>query len=58
MSTQTNNTLEIPERKKRSFVAEDFDPSTWEAIEPYYKNLLGRKHQFVTRIAKLVEGLE
>lgn len=42
MSTETNQILEIPERKKRSFVAENFDPSTWEAIEPYYKNLLNR----------------
>lgn len=42
MTSETYQGIEIPERKKRSFVAEDFDPSTWEAIEPYYKNLLGR----------------
>ena len=42
MSTQINQALEIPTRKKRTFVAENFDPSSWEAIEPYYKNLLER----------------
>lgn len=39
---QVNDVVEIPQRKKREFVAEDFNPSTWEAIEPYYKNLLER----------------
>lgn len=38
-----NDVLEIPERKKRIFVAENFEPSTWEAIEPYFKNLLERE---------------
>lgn len=43
MISETNDVLEIPERKKRIFVAEDFNPATWEAIEPYYNNLLGRE---------------
>lgn len=38
-----NEVIEMPERKKRAFVAEDFNPSTWEAIEPYYVNLLSRE---------------
>lgn len=42
MTSETYHGIEIPERKKRTFVAENFDPSTWEAIEPYYKNLLDR----------------
>jgi len=42
MTSETYQGIEIPERKKRTFVAENFDPSTWEAIEPYYKNLLDR----------------
>ncbi|MCG8310007.1 MAG: M3 family oligoendopeptidase [Cytophagales bacterium] len=28
------------ERKKRTFIAEDFVPTTWENIEPYYTQLL------------------
>ena len=42
MAAEMKETLELPERKKRNFVAEDFNPATWEAIEPYYKNLLER----------------
>lgn len=38
-----NETIEIPERKKREFVAEDFIPSTWEVIEPYFNNLQERE---------------
>ncbi|HRG87683.1 MAG TPA: M3 family oligoendopeptidase, partial [Chitinophagales bacterium] len=43
MALNTNLEVEIPQRKKRVFVAEDFDPSTWENIEPYYTNLLERE---------------
>lgn len=42
MVTETFD-VEIPERKKRIFVAEDFDPAKWENIEPYYNNLLERE---------------
>ncbi len=42
MTNETQQGIEIPKRKKRNFVAENFDPSTWDAIEPYYKNLLER----------------
>ena len=37
-----NDTVLIPQRKKRNFLSEDFAPSNWQAIEPYYKELLGR----------------
>src|ERR1043165_3012919 len=40
-----NHELEIPARRKRTFVAEDFDASKWEAIEPYFENLLQRNIQ-------------
>lgn len=36
-------TVSIPQRKKRTFVSEDFDSSKWEQIEPYCSNLLGRE---------------
>jgi oligoendopeptidase F len=42
MSVSNPQTVSVPQRKKRAFVAENFDPSTWENIEPYYKNLLDR----------------
>jgi len=34
-----NNNIST-ERKKRTFVSEDFVPSKWKSIEPYYKQLL------------------
>lgn len=30
----------IPQRGKRSFLSEDFNPATWAGIEPYFKQLL------------------
>ncbi len=39
---ESNATLLTPERKKRTFIAENFEPTTWQAIEPYVKNLLER----------------
>ncbi|HLP52741.1 MAG TPA: M3 family oligoendopeptidase [Chitinophagales bacterium] len=42
MTTETFQGIEIPERKRRIFVTEDFAPTQWESIEPYYKNLLER----------------
>lgn len=42
MLRETNEILPTPERKKRNFIAENFEPSTWAAIEPYFKNLLER----------------
>lgn len=35
--------VEIPKRKQRFFLTEDFEPSTWEAIEFYYLNLQSRE---------------
>ena len=37
------HTLTIPERKKRTYIAEDFDGSTLQNIEPYYNELLARE---------------
>jgi oligoendopeptidase F len=30
----------LPQRGKRSFLPEDFNPSTWAGVEPYFKKLL------------------
>src|ERR1039458_2095405 len=38
-----NQTIAIPERRKRNLVPEDFVPSSWEACEPYFEKLLERK---------------
>jgi oligoendopeptidase F len=43
MSVQNDETLSLPQRKKRIFIAENFEPNNWNAVEPYYKNLLERK---------------
>jgi oligoendopeptidase F len=43
MSVQNDETLSLPQRKKRIFIAENFEPNTWNAVEPYYKDLLERK---------------
>ena len=44
MLAETNQvTADIPGRKKRSYVTEDFVPSAWELIEPYFKELLARE---------------
>ena len=43
MSAAMNDTVLIPQRKKRNFLSEEFIPSSWQAIEPYYKELLGRQ---------------
>ncbi|WP_224995150.1 M3 family oligoendopeptidase [Cesiribacter sp. SM1] len=38
-----NNTqLELPKRKKRSFLPEDFKITDWETIKPFYESLLQR----------------
>ena len=37
-----NDTVTVPQRKKRNYLTEDFVPSTWQGIEPYYKDLLDR----------------
>ncbi len=52
MTLQKNQAIEIPVRKKRNFVAEDFDPSIWETIEPYYKNLLERNISSLEELKK------
>lgn len=33
----------VPERKKRTFTAENFEPTTWDVIVPYFKNLQERE---------------
>lgn len=35
--------VEIPKRKQRVFLPEEFDPVSWEVTEPYYHNLLSRE---------------
>ena len=43
MLAETTQPVALPKRKKRSFLTEDFVPSTWELMEPYFKNLQDRE---------------
>jgi oligoendopeptidase F len=54
MSVQNNETLSVPQRKKRIFIAESFELTSWEALAPYFKNLLDRN---ITSIAELQRWL-
>ena len=38
-----NESVSVPQRKKRAYLPEEFLPATWETLEPYYKELLDRK---------------
>jgi oligoendopeptidase F len=39
MLVETTQPAALPERRKRNFLAEDFTPTSWELIAPYYQNL-------------------
>lgn len=39
---QTSATLNIPQRKKRHFIPDNFDFKEWEDVKPYYENLKNR----------------
>ena len=41
-------TVEIPKRKQRVFLTEEFEPVSWEVTEPYYHNLQSREINSVT----------
>ena len=43
MTTETVSAIAVPQRKKRSFLSEEFVPSTWELIVPYYQDLQARE---------------
>ena len=43
MSVEANETISVPQRKKRIFIAENFEPTTFEVIAPYFKNLQERE---------------
>ncbi|MDB5281954.1 MAG: oligoendopeptidase family [Bacteroidota bacterium] len=43
---------DIPERKKRNFVSEDFVPSAWDLVEPYFNDLLNREINSVEELNK------
>lgn len=43
MVAETTQPKALPQRKKRSFLGEDFVSTTWELIEPYFKNLQERE---------------
>lgn len=45
-----NDAVSIPQRKKRKYLSEEFVPSSWAAIQPYYIELLGRE---ITSVAAL-----
>lgn len=38
-----SSTLSIPKRPTRQFLPEDFKVTTWEALKPYFDQLLGRE---------------
>lgn len=38
-----NTSFEVPKRKKRRFLPEDFSVNKWDAIRPYYQDLLRRE---------------
>ncbi len=42
--------IEIPVRKKRDFISENFLPDTWEAIAPYCDNLFERNIQSLSEL--------
>src|ERR1041385_2126872 len=39
MPVEAEPAVSLPGRKKRNFISEDFEPSSWDRIEPYYRNL-------------------
>jgi oligoendopeptidase F len=43
MPAVMNETVAIPQRNKRTYLSEDFVPSSWEVTEPYYNELLSRR---------------
>ncbi len=45
----------IPVKKKRSFVAEDFNPNEWASLEPYFNELLERS---INSVADLNQWLK
>lgn len=54
-----SNIEALPQRDKRSFFSEDFKITTWEALEPYAKNLLQRDIQSIEDMkALLVDASE
>ena len=38
-----HQTVSIPQRKKRKYLPEDFIPASWQVIEPYLNELIGRE---------------
>ncbi len=38
-----HDTVSIPQRKKRTYLPEDFVPATWQIVEPYLKELLAKE---------------
>lgn len=43
MPAENTVTVLVPERKKRTFTAENFEPTTWDVIVPYFTNLQERE---------------
>ncbi|MFZ6012543.1 MAG: M3 family oligoendopeptidase, partial [Bacteroidota bacterium] len=48
----TTAAVEIPKRPVRKFLPENFSVSTWEALKPYFDDLLARKLQSLTDLRK------
>ncbi len=44
----------IPEKKARTFLPEDFEVSTWDALEPYFEQLLQRDINSVEDLRQLL----
>lgn len=51
--------VEIPKRKQRVFLTEDFEPVSWDVTEPYYHNLQSREINSVSDLRQwLRDGSE
>ncbi|MBL7778708.1 MAG: M3 family oligoendopeptidase [Chitinophagales bacterium] len=47
---QSISSIELPTRKARTYISENFDPGNWEQIEPYMHELLQRPLNSLTEL--------
>ncbi|MDX5422548.1 MAG: M3 family oligoendopeptidase [Hymenobacteraceae bacterium] len=50
--TTTSANLNIPKRKPRTYLSEDFNVESWETLQPYFEELKSREIQSVEDLAK------
>ncbi|MFD2245683.1 M3 family oligoendopeptidase [Pontibacter ruber] len=49
---KSESTIQVPERKKRVYLSEDFKVDTWETIQPYFEELKSREINSVEELEK------